>query len=69
MPNFTLNTKTEFDKSYAWEALQQKFFQQSLDIVPSDTIVELSVKQLRELSDDSHEYGRIRERTLHTKLR
>lgn len=64
------NTKVQYDKSYAWEALVSKYFELTPNEVDSDQMVQLSIEHLKQMSDESHEYGRIRERTLKTsKLR
>ena len=67
MPNLNLNTRVAYDKFYAWDSLCNKHFQRSLAEEDPDRVVELTVQQLRQMSDESHEYGRIRERALKLK--
>ena len=54
----------EYDKQYAWEALQAKYFAVSLDDASEEAMIEMTIEQLKDLSDDSYEYGRLRERGL-----
>jgi len=54
----------DYDKAHAWKMLCEKYFQRSLDDFHPDHPVPIPIGLLKQMSDDSHEYGRIRERRI-----
>jgi len=60
------NTRVQYDKSYAWDAIVEKYFEMSPSEIEPGQMIKLTMEHLKQISDESHEYGRIRERTLKT---
>jgi len=63
MPKIVLNTRAQFDKQYAWESIQQKYFAQSLDALEPQTEVHITVSALRKMIIEAYEHGQIAARS------
>jgi len=63
MPKLVLNTRAQFDKQYTWETIQQKYFAQSLDAIPQQTEIHLTVGALKKMIEESYEHGKISSRS------
>jgi len=59
MAQLQLNTRGQYDAQQAWESIQMKYFQRSLDIESPQQTVEIPIELLKQMSNDSHEYGRL----------
>jgi len=68
MATINFNTRVQFDKQYAWEALLEKYFDRNIEGLNPQQEVKITLEDLRQISSESHEYGRMRERTINTKV-
>ena len=63
MPQLNLNTRAQFDHEYAWETIQQKYFDGSLDQLPPENPVETDIACLRAMIQEAYEIGKLSTRT------